>query len=324
MTKPLFCSKKLYNKSNNAYYYNYYLQCLLQLNMTDQAEKIVKRRIKKENNPSKYKVDLGYIYLFTNQLPKANKEFDNAINELQPDNQQIFDLANAFILRNKPEYAVKTYLKARELLTSNQVFNIELSDLYLKTGDYQNMLNELLSILEGNNSLLELVQNKLQYFISFDNDNSKTDIVRKALLKKIQSNPSKTIFNELLLWLSIQQKNFPEALLQAKALDRTYKENGERILNLAHLCVSNNEFDVAIQAFDYLISKNNESPFYAQAVIEKAETKYQKFLNTYNTDKASLELLEQEFKDIIKLFGKNQLTVHMIKSPRSSTGFRTF
>ena len=50
------------------------------------------------------------------------------------------------------------------------------------------------------------------------------------------------------------------ALTQAKSLDRRLNENGQRVYNLAKLCVTNGNFDIAEEAYKYVISKGKDNP----------------------------------------------------------------
>ena len=89
--------EKLYDKKPSNYYYTYYLYCLLELKDYDKAEKLIKTQRKNDNDAPKYMVDLGYVSFREGDAEKATKYYEEAIKKLQPDQQQIFDLANAFL-----------------------------------------------------------------------------------------------------------------------------------------------------------------------------------------------------------------------------------
>ena len=70
---------KLYSKNQSPFYYNNYLNSLLELKDFSNAEKLVKKRIKKEQNGIKYRVNLGYVFQREQQNDKAEKEFKRSI-----------------------------------------------------------------------------------------------------------------------------------------------------------------------------------------------------------------------------------------------------
>ncbi len=52
------------------------------------------------------------------------------------------------------------------------------------------------------------------------------DILKMALLKRIQKNPQETLFAQLLTWQYLQQREFDQALNQALALSRRKNDDG--------------------------------------------------------------------------------------------------
>ena len=71
--------EQLFNKKNNAYYYVYYLQSLIEMGDFKKAEKIVKKLQHDYPNDLKYLVDLGYVYISSNEPAKAKDIFEDAI-----------------------------------------------------------------------------------------------------------------------------------------------------------------------------------------------------------------------------------------------------
>jgi hypothetical protein len=68
----------------------------------------------------------------------------------------------------------------------------------------------------------------------YDTEGDKNEVLRTALLKRTQQNPDEIIYAELLLWYSVQQKDFSLALIQAKALDRRYSKTEGVFLTWPH------------------------------------------------------------------------------------------
>lgn len=305
--------EKLYNKNQNASYYSNYLNSLLELKDFDKAEKLIRKRMKLEPNALKYKVDLGYLYVRADKNPKADKEFESALKDLNGDYQQTSELANAFLNRNLNDYALKTYAKARKNLRNNNLFNFEVAYIYDRIGDYQSMIDEYLNLAESNPSFVETVENILQMLFTNDLNSKKIDLLRKSLIKRIQQNSNVTIYPEMLLWLSIQQKDFQSAFEQSKSLDRLYKENGNRLYNFAKLCTSNKEYKLAADVYQYVINKGADNPFYEISNIELLNVKYLILINSIKVSKDEITELESKIKFFLNQYGKNNRTVELIK-----------
>jgi tetratricopeptide (TPR) repeat protein len=134
---------------------------------------------KSDPDALKFNVDMGYIYYREGNADKARKLYEDALNKLEPNQQQIYDLANAFTIRGENDYAIKTYLKGRELLNYSNPFSFELASVYERTGKFKEMINEYFILLEFNQSFLPTVQDRLQTALADDPENVKNETFRK-------------------------------------------------------------------------------------------------------------------------------------------------
>ena len=199
--------------------YPQYLRCLLALKDYDTAEKIAKKMYRKQPDNPSYLVDLGFIYSSKGESDKSKQQYDKALKAIKADQGQITSLANAFLIRQELEYALQVYLEGKKLLRGVYSFYFETAEIYYQKGDFLKMADEYLSSISENPMLQQNVLNILQARINYDPDNTRTDFLRMALLRRIQKNPDQTEFSEMLIWLFLQQKDFESAFIQAKALD---------------------------------------------------------------------------------------------------------
>lgn len=288
--------ERVYAVKPSYYIYSYYLFCLVETGDFAKAEKLVKTTQKNDKDALKYMIDLGYISFRKGDQEKSKKIYEEALRKLEPNQPQIADLANAFISRNENEYAEKVYLKGRELMKGSYPFGFELALLYERTGEFKKELDEYFNLLENNNTYLQTTEERLQFDLANDPDNSKNELFRKSLLDRSQKEPDKTYYSEMLWWYSIQQKDFDLALIQAKSLDRRLKEDGGRVFQLAKMAVSNQEYGSAIDAYKYIVSKGKEFPFYDESRTELLNTRFIQLVARPNPSQKSLEDLEKEFE----------------------------
>ncbi len=305
--------EKLYKKNPSQYYYTFYLYCLLQLERYDEAEKLTKKQVKRYSGRLKYYVDLGYVYIRMGETDKAEKTFDEAIDQLPASQNHIKDLANSFYLRGQFDKAIETYIKGRKLLDGDYNFRFEVANLYKLKGEYNNMIDELLEEAGENPQSLPRVQNRLQNLVFNDLEGSLKDYLWTSLLRKTQKNPDNLEYSEMLLWLSIQQRDFSFALTQAKSLDRRYNDNGGRIFELGKLCLNNNDYKTATDAFSYLVSKGEKNVYYLPGLIGLLKSKYLRITQGFDYNEDDLHNLENEYLEAINLFGKFPETVELMK-----------
>lgn len=318
--KAVIFYEKLFKKSKNSVNYNYYLHCLVELKEFKDAEKLVKGMIKDYPDNPRYGVDLGYVFSEEGEINKANRQFEEMVKHIIPSRVYITELANSFLIRSQPGFAAEVYEKGNLLLKDNP-FYIELGDLYNQTGNYTMMIEEYLDFVEYDYMNRAIIQNKLQNSLSDDPDKKISDLLRKSLLMRIQNNPDEIYNNEMLLWLSIQEKDFELALSQAKSIDRRMKEDGNRIFELAGLCLSNHNYDVAIEAYNYILKKGKENHLYVDAKIGLLTARYLKITDSYNSNPEDLFLLEKDYLATLGEYGENATTIGVMKYLAHIQGF---
>ncbi len=309
--KALVYYEKWYNADPYSAY-TPYLNCLINLKDYKGAEKLIKKQIKRAPTNAILLVDLGNLHEIQGEMSEAKQQYDKAINSLFPDVQQVLSLGATFVEKRKLEYAETTYLQGRKMLNGTYPFSFELADVYGQMQQPQKMVDEYIGILDFNESYLPNVQAILQNKMAFDLEGGLTDIIRTSLLRRTQKGNQNPIYNELLFWLVLQEKDFETAFIQARALDKRNDENGSRIISLGQLCVSNQEYKVAEDCFNYVISKGRMNPNYITARIEQVKAADQKITKSGNYTPADLQKLEQNYEATLTELGKTPVTAPLI------------
>lgn len=311
--KALDYYEKLYNKKSPQVYYVPYLNCLIETKDFKKAEKIVKKQMKNYPEMLNYNVDLGTVYEKEGEDGDAKTEWDKAIKLLKAD-EQVTQLANAFIAIRQYDYAVNTYLRGRKISPTNYPYNFELADVYRTQGNKLAMINEYLDVLEISDAYIQSVQNALQSSFGNDADAKQNELLKTELLKRISRSPDKVIFSELLIWMEIQLRDFEGAFVQAKALDKRKKEEGVRVMGLANLFAQNESYDLASKAYQYVIAKGPDNYYYTSARMELLNVSYQKVTAKGNYTQADLTELEKNFNITISELGKSAATEPLLKN----------
>lgn len=312
--KAIVYYEKLYDK-NPYSYYEYYLTCLLKTDDKKKAEKVIKKQIRLLPESVSLYVDLGELYRADNDLKKCEEQYQKAIKELPNDYNQIASLANAFKTVKQFDYAIQTFLKGAKYNNNSYPYFYEKAEIYKEKGDLKAMINEYLDALEFRESELVSVQNNLQNSLGYDDEKGgfNNPILKQELQKRIQSNPSKTIYSEFLIFIQMQQKDFDGAFAQSKALDKRNKEDGFRLMELGKVCVTNEAYDVAEKCYNYVLEKGKDNYNYNQAHIESSNAQYDKIVKQRNYTKEDLAQLKTKLKTTITEFGVNQLTVPLMR-----------
>jgi len=311
--KAVIYYEKLYNKTKKVNLYSKLLTCFIELSESKNAEKLIKRRIKRAPYQLSLKVDLGHLYALFDQESKAKQTYQKAIKEISLDNNQVMDLAANFIRYKEYDYAVQTYHKGRKVLKNGYPFNFELANIYNQKGDVEAMLQEYLAVLAYQESYIQSVQNALQTSLDPDVNGEKKTLLKSLLIKNIQRHPDKKVYSEMLIWTYIQEKNFNGAFIQTKALDKRMKEKGGRLISLAKLALANKDYDAAVKCYKYVIEKGKDNYYYTSSKVELVNVYNQKIINTKNFTQQDLLELEQHYKTTIEELGETAKTIKLIR-----------
>jgi tetratricopeptide (TPR) repeat protein len=307
---PLF--QQLWNSQpDDILFYKGLYNCMLNLKKYDDGIKLVKKQMKRNPSDATLFVDLGNIYKTENDLKNETASFDAAIDHLASNAAQIGLLANAFDEANENDYVIKVYLKARDLLSSPEGFTLELASAYAKENDATSAIRYYLDALETTQADETQIENKLQSNLT---DAKYRQELQMQLYKRIQKDPDNNTFPDLLVWLYVQQNDYADAFIQVKAIDRRNHEDGARVFRFAQNAYDEGEYDVAIQADEYLITeKGNQSQYYLPAKSDLLET-YQTKISVDPYTTADLQQLEKLYQDYFTEFGKNEQTLYALRN----------
>ncbi|NOZ46990.1 MAG: hypothetical protein GXO79_09440 [Chlorobi bacterium] len=305
---------ELFQKSYSKVYFTYYLKSLIEIKEYTEAERVIKKQIRRHKAEMNYHVELGYLYKIEGKIEKSGQEYNYAIKNVVLDHQQIVRLANTFLAKREYAYAEKLYLTASKKLGDMYDFSFEIANLYYYSRDFDKMIDTYLSILAKNKNYIQTVQNRLQNSIYSDvNDNLK-DLLKQKLIEQIQKHPNKLVLNELLIWLYVQQKEFDKALIQVIALDKRNNEDGERVIALARLANSNKNYKVAVNAYKYILEKGRNNYYYYTANNEYLNLLFNQIVTKKNYNDININELESKYKETIKELGLNSGTAIMMKN----------
>ncbi|NEN22916.1 tetratricopeptide repeat protein [Cryomorpha ignava] len=310
--KALLYYEKLYGENPKASNYEGLLTCYTKLENYKEAEKLVKKQLKKFSSNTYY-IDLGTIYEAQGKESDANSAYRDAITNLPESQGLVIRTANEFIRRNKLDLALETYQYGKKILAGRYPFSYEIAGLYGSMGDTQKMISEYLDLIEFNEAYLQTVQNALGRSIDFESSTENVDLLRNELLRRVQKDPASTTYGEMLTWLFLQQRDFNSAFVQLKAIDKRLNEDGARILNLANLCTNNQEYNVAEKCYNYLIEKGAANKYYNYARAGVLKSRFEKLRTVYPPDTMALKTLRKDYTSTLNELGSVYETVGMLR-----------
>lgn len=243
-----------------------------------------------------------------------NARIDDVIEPLKSGvSQNTYDLeqlATAFLNRDQYAFAQRAYLDARAALNIPIAFYGELVDVYLNTNKHEALIDECLMVLFYEPQNIKFVQDRL---VTLVDANVKMDYLQEGVARRLQKHPEKVVYENLLLWVFVQQKKFRSAMRQATAMDKRNRTEGENLINLAQTCLSNKEYGIATRCYDKVVETWPEGYYYLNAKLGSLETAYKEVVETNVYTDSSLSSLVHRFTDMLSVYGKSNQTAKTIK-----------
>lgn len=282
-------------------FYDKYLQCLSKTKNIEAAEKFLKKCIKSNPNNTLYSLDLATFYQNNDKPNDANKIVDKIIKSCKDNPSMIAESVENLTKKGYTNACKNIYLQTRKLQKNDYLYALELSEIYKIERNTPFMIAELIRVLLMNQNDKEFLKSKFQLYITTDEEFAafETEIINRA-----QDEPQQYLYNDLLLWINLQKKDFYRAFVQAKALDRLLKLNGTKVYEVGKIAAENKEYEQAIAIFDYVVKEYKSAPTYPQARKAKIETKENWIKNTYPIALPQIRILIKDYENLYAELGK--------------------
>ncbi|MDR3046955.1 MAG: tetratricopeptide repeat protein [Bacteroidales bacterium] len=306
--------EKIYNKNTNSYIYYYYCRSLIELQDYKEAEKLIKKQIRAFPDASRYKVELGYIYELDGDGAKAQKEYANLLQNLSAKESEIRELYGAYLTVRQTEFAIETLKKGRKLLKNNKFFSAELTSIYTQLNQPEKVIEEALTLVEDNGyDYLPQSEQIIQNLLTDDESGQNYNLVSTILKKEVQKYPDNSCYFQLLYWVYRINKNFSEAFVLAKALDKREKGEGSIVYQLGIESSRNRDYIVAIDCFNYVVAKGSKSSYFTDAQFELLNTKYSHITSISPVKLVDAIALEKDFKKLLDEYGSHSGTSDWVR-----------
>lgn len=291
---PLF-EELFFNNRSSSYFYEYYLNTLLELEAYDQAIDMLQTQSENFDRLN-YQVDLGYVYGLNDEEEKAAEVFDETIEELPANKTVIQTVANSFKNRGKLDRAIETYEAGRNRVNGDLTFSLQLARLNRQKEAYEASFQEYVNSLMADQQSQDLIKSELQELVMKPEP---YETFKSELLSAIGSNPNMGRLIDMLSWLFIQNEDFNSAFIQLKALQKRHNTNGRRLINLAKVARKNHAFNTAESVYSYLKSLGEEHPFYYRARQGLLDVQYDRITKLGEYTQSDLRDLEQSYERFI-------------------------
>ena len=243
------------------------------------------------------KADQVYVFTQSGEKDKADKVFNQILKDLPDNKNAILNISNTFRNMALYDYAMAVLDKGAKINTEHDPLNMEKATLYHTMSNYADAFEYYLRELERSPEKFNIIKSRFQSLLLYDVNKSIADEMRIALLKKTQEKPNNTEFASLLVWFSLQEEDYETALAQCLSLDRRNNDQDVQIINLADVCYNNRQYELAKEAYDYVLGKGKINPFYGNALLGSINTESQLYKSNPSTPTKSYEKLSRKIEE---------------------------
>ena len=301
----VFYEKLVERHPRRADYAEGLVACYQQLEQFNKAQEFMMKSIKEGNAYPTIYIDLGYNYRLQDLPEKAEEYYGIALSTIEDNPNFGYGIGFRFQRYTLLDHALEAYARAMEL-NPELDYNFQMARIYGEQGDIEKMYAAYLELMVRGRASKENILRNIETYISGDASNENNIKLKKILLQKSQQDPD-ILWNELLSWLFVQQKQYQSAFSQEKAIyKRAEGSSLQRMEGLGNLALEDQAVEDAKAIFEY-IEKNSSDPVTSlNAKLNLIDISLQAEANT-----KELDAVEATFNSLINTYGYQSKTLQL-------------
>ena len=280
------------------------VSCYQQLERYQEAEGFLLKQLSNKNAYPTFYIELGYNYTLQDVSEKATQYYERALTKIDENPNYGYAIGLRFQKYALLDYASKAFLKAMQL-NPQLDYNFQLARIFGEQGEIEKMyLAYLRLISEGKVSKSRVLRN-IDDFINGDMENENNILLKKTLLQNAQKNPD-PLWNELLSWLFVRQKQYGSAFRQEKAIyKRTDGATIQRLQALSITALENEDKATASEVYEFIIENTFDEVTKLNAQLDLIE------IETSDAGEKKLLGIQKQYEELIAAHGYENQTVQL-------------
>lgn len=278
--------------------------CYQQLERYSDAENFLKTRLKARSPYPTLLVDLGYNYNLQEDIGQSNVYYEKALKVIEKNPNYGYAIGLQFQKYSLLELAIKAFKKAMSL-NPGLDYNYQLARIYGEQGKVEAMYNAYLNLVSAGKTSKSNILRSIDDFVSEDPEATNNILLKKVLLERAQKSPD-LLWNEMLSWLFVQQKQFNAAFRQEKAIYKRIDGNSTmRLENLGEFALQDKDFDVAKDIFSFIIDNTNDEVTQLDAQLNLIDIALE------NLSDGKLDAIQKKYEELIDFYGYKPQTLQL-------------
>lgn len=219
---------------------------------------------------------LGSTYYLMDNSQKAFDTWEEGLKAI-PNSVVTYRVIANYAIENRAfDKAIEILQEGKEINNDPRIFSYDLANLYSITMNFEGAVKEYADLLDQDPNQLAVIKNRMAQYLNRPGAVSQT---AEALESIIENNP-KSILYDLLSYTYIQGSDYKNALEVLIEADKKYIKNGSAVFNLAEASLNDNQIEISVKAFNYVLENYPNSPFALAAKIGFAKAEEARLENT--------------------------------------------
>lgn len=280
------------------------IACYQQLERYQEAEDYLLRQLANKNAYPTFYIELGYNYTLQNNPEKASEYYEQAIAKIDENPNYGYAIGLRFQKYALLDESSKAFLKAMQLNPLLD-YNFQLARIYGEQGEIAKMYSSYLQLIsEGKVSKSRVLRN-IDDFINSDSENENNILLKKTLLENARKKPD-PLWNELLSWLFVRQKEYGSAFRQEKAIyKRTDGATIQRLILLGATTLEDNDTEIAKEIYQYVADNAFDEVTKLNAQLDLIE------IESSNADEKMLVAIQKKYDALMAIHGYENQTLQL-------------
>ncbi len=278
------------------------VECHVQLKEYDDARLLIENSIDAGLNVGYSNVILGKLYHLEGDTETALEVWERNLEQFPNLMQLYYNTANIMTERREFDSAIQVFQQARIVFNNNDLFLMDIPNVYMQAGQYQEAIAEWLQLIDRIPEQSNVFKrNLIRYNDPLLFEDSIAEIEFKLREMSVTDANYRTFF-DLQNWLLFENNLFRRAYAAALRYEMSTLSFNYTLDLVGRQLVENNEFELASQAFAYYRDNaQNEVKLMAYEKMADVKSRWAKYLQDYNLDegnkandlyKHSIELLD--------------------------------
>ncbi|SCY42303.1 Tetratricopeptide repeat-containing protein [Nonlabens sp. Hel1_33_55] len=269
-----------------------------QLENYERADSLLNAGERVAYNKLLFPVEKGYNASLQGKDSLASNYYKTAIQQIDSIPRYGYNIAQSFERRSLLKEAIESYERTMAV-DSTMDYNFQTARLYGEQGELAFMFEKYLDLMEKNEQIVPRIQAVFSQYVTDDAANSGNQELRKTLLLRLRKEP-KLLYNQILSWLFVQQKDFNAAFVQEKAIYNRTKENMFGLQDLAETAHDEQDDLAAENILNYIIETSQVARIRYLAQVLQLKIK------TENAQLTDYPALKTEYESLLEQYGADE------------------